>query len=238
MSSALPTNAFSELTPLERSDLLAETIVRQIKERILANVLKPGDHLAEATLAEQFGVSRIPVREALRKLERFGLVHKESYLPAVVSALTDQDLEELHCVRLLIEPAAARMLAARRSPEDLAVLAGILAEMEQAAQHNRRSDMVMLDLRFHNALVTLNHNTLLDEMWSLAAMRLHRFLLLKRRRAYPDLATAISQHRPLFEAVTGGRPEDAEAEARRHLLDVYRAWQEDSSRTAKTSAEE
>lgn len=241
MSSVLPNNppnVLSSFTPLERSDLLAETIVKQIMGRILENVLQPGDQLAEASLAEQFGVSRIPVREALSKLERFGLVHKEPYQLAVVSALTDQDLEELHCVRLLIEPWAARILAAHRLPEDLAILAGILTEMEQAVQHEQRSEMVQLDLRLHNALVTLTHNTLLNEMWSLASMRLQRFLLLKRRRAYPNLVAAIDLHRPLVEAIAAGRPDEAEAETRRHLLDVYHAWQEDPYRLAKPSVKD
>jgi len=233
MSSSLINNQinnFSSITPLGRSDVLAESIVQQIMNLIITNVLQPDDQLPEVALAAQFGVSRIPVREALRKLENYGLVYKEAYQPAKVSSMTDDDLESLHMVRLLIEPQAAKNLAINGTAGDLGVISDILNEMELAANHNQKWEMIQLDLKLHTSLITLNNNSLLNEMWSLATIRLHRFLLFKRRRIYPDLKDAVEQHRPLIEAILSRRGEDAEALVRTHLMNVYRVWQEDPTR--------
>lgn len=233
MSSSLVNNQtidLSSITPIGRSDVLAEAIVQQIMNLIITNVLQPNDQLSEVALATQFGVSRIPVREALRKLENYGLVYKEPYQPARVSSMTDDDLESLHMVRLLIEPQSAKHLAINGTAEDLAVLSGILSDMEIAAQQNQKREMIQLDLKLHTSLVTLNNNSLLNEMWSLASIRLHRFLLFKRRRIYPDLENAVNQHRPLIEAILTRRGEDAEALVRTHLMNIYSVWQEDPSR--------
>lgn len=224
------TNSFSSIEALSRSDILAESIVHQIMNLIMTNVLKPGDQLPEIPLAAQFGVSRIPIREALRKLENYGLVYKEPYQPAKVSFMTDDDLESLHMVRLLIEPQSAKNLAINGTSGDLDVISNILNEMELAAKYNNKWEMIQLDLKFHTSIITLNNNSLLNEMWSLATIRLHRFLLFKRRRIYPDLKEAVEQHRSLIEAILSRRGEDAEALARSHLLNVYRVWQEDPSR--------
>lgn len=233
MSSSLVYNQtidLSSITPIGRSDVLAEAIVQQIMNLIITNVLQPNDQLSEVALATQFGVSRIPVREALRKLENYGLVYKEPYQPAKVSSMTDDDLESLHMVRLLIEPQSAKHLAINGTAEDLAVLSGILSDMEITAKQNQKREMIQLDLKLHTSLVTLNNNSLLNEMWSLASIRLHRFLLFKRRRIYPDLEDAVNQHRPLIEAILTRRGEDAEALVRTHLMNIYSVWQEDPSR--------
>ena len=223
-------NSFSSITPLGRSDVLAESIVQQIMNLIITNVIQPEDQLPEVALAAQFGVSRIPIREALRKLENYGLVYKEPYQPAKVSSMTDDDLESLHMVRLLIEPQAAKNLAINGTSGDLDVISSILNEMELAVKNNTKWEMIQLDLKFHTSIITLNNNSLLNEMWSLATIRLHRFLLFKRRRIYPDLKDAVEQHRSLIEAILSRRGEDAEALARSHLMNVYRVWQEDPSR--------
>src|SRR5689334_6479515 len=111
---------------IARSDPLVEVVRQQITQAIITGVLKPGDKLVEARLGEQLGVSRVPLREAFRRLEQIGLVEKIPNRGTFVSTLNEQDVKELHTVRELHEGLAARLLAERTDPAAVARLEALL----------------------------------------------------------------------------------------------------------------
>lgn len=213
-----------KLHPINRSDLLADTIVEQVARLIISNRLKPGDQLREGFLAEQLGVSRVPVREGLGKLERMGLIEKEPYRPAIVSSLSHDDIQQLYDVRMMIEPVAARRLAEARDPQAMQAIQAILDGMRSAAAKDDHNTFLELDLRLHESLVVLNGNVLLNEMWGLVSVRLRRFLWLKPYRSYGTLAWGVEIHLPICEAVLAGDGDAAERATRNHIVDVYRDW--------------
>lgn len=207
---------------IERADSLVEVVLQKISDAIVSGHLLPGDRLVEAQLGEQLGVSRGPVREAIRRLEQMGLVEKVPYRGTFVSRLSDRDIEELHRVRATLEGLAARLLAEHRDPNAIAALNGIIAEMRQAAPRGEQGRMTTLDSDFHDALVRLTGNKLLNEVWEVVSVRLRRYLILKRHRYYRELSQVPSMHEPIVRAIESGDPDAAAEAAQRHVIEASR----------------
>ena len=201
---------------VDRRSLVASVLLR-ITDDIVAGRLMPGDRIVEERMAEQLGVSRNPVRDALHRLEQMGLIEKVPYRGSFVATLTAEDIQELHVVRSPLEGLAAEILAEQRDPAALARLAAILAEMRQAAAAGDQAKIVALDVDFHDALIHLTGNKLLREVWSTVNLKLRRFILLKRQRMYATLEEAVAIHQVILEAITSGSADRAAAEVRSHI---------------------
>jgi DNA-binding GntR family transcriptional regulator len=221
------------LNVIERDDPLVERVTQEITDAIVKGVLSPGDKLVEAWLGEQLGVSRAPIREALRRLEQMGLVVKVPYKGAFVATLTDHDIAELNSLRAPLEGLAARLIAEKRDPHSLERLAGILNEMRQAARTGNASQMIRLDIEFHDALIELSGHKLLGEVWMVVRFRLRRFLLLKRKRLYNKLDDAMALHVPIYEALVAGDPGKAERLAQEHIAEAWRLFHSESASAAQ-----
>lgn len=209
------------LQQIERGDLV-NNVVRQIIEAIVKGRLHPGDQLVEMAVAEQLGVSRGPVREAIRRLEQMGVIEKIPYRGAFVSVLTTRDVKELHDLREPLEGLAARLLAEQRGPEAAAKLAAIIDRMRNVDPADDPSLMVTLDAGFHDALIKLSEHKLLQELWVTISVRLHTFLLLKQDRLYGTPAEAAALHEPIIKAIAESNPRRAEQEARHHVASAGR----------------
>lgn len=126
-----------------------ELIADALREEIGRGTLSPGQALKQDELAARFGVSRIPVREALRRLEEDGLVTVHANRGAFVTSLDDADLVEIFDVRLLLEPDLARRAALHATPESLDEVEAALLAAERGSQ---TSDWSRLDSAFHRSL--------------------------------------------------------------------------------------
>lgn len=212
------------LNLIERDDPLVERVTQEITDAIVKGVLSPGDKLVEAWLGEQLGVSRAPIREALRRLEQMGLVVKVPYRGAFVATLTDRDIDELNSLRAPLEGLAARLIAEKRDPRAIARLEAILDKMRGAAATGDAGRMIRLDIEFHDALIELSGHKLLGEVWTAVQFRLRRFLLLKRKRLYNRLDDAMALHVPIYEALAAGDAEKAEVLAQQHIAEAWRLF--------------
>lgn len=139
----------------------ADTTVCRLRNDILTGVAEPGDLLAEAAVARQLGVSRVPVREALFSLEREGLVEFSTTGRAYVKSLTAQDFEELLVLRLTLEPLAAR-LAAPQLARDADSLA---ANIEATSRAHSLQEVTRLDLDFHELILAASGHARLLRLW-------------------------------------------------------------------------
>jgi DNA-binding GntR family transcriptional regulator len=126
--------------------------VEAIRERILEGKYGEGDHLRQDAIAAELGVSRIPVREALRQLEAEGLVVLSPHAGSVVSSLSLREIRELFEIRAVIEGDLLRRAIPRARPEDLARAAEILEEYEAALEVEDIAAWGALNWRFHSAL--------------------------------------------------------------------------------------
>jgi DNA-binding GntR family transcriptional regulator len=131
---------------------VAEQTTDEIRRRILAGEFKDGDPLRQDLLAEELGVSRIPVREALQRLEGEGLVVHQPHKGAVVTALSLQEIEELFDLRALLEPELMRLAVPRMTPKDLDEIQLAHDAFDKALESADVHVWGELNTRFHLAL--------------------------------------------------------------------------------------
>ena len=129
---------------------LSGNVFAALKEEILNGTLRPGRKLQQTELAERFGISRMPVRDALRELEAEGLVTIQPGRAATVAELDLEEFEEVYRIREVLEELAGRLSAPRLSHANLAALEDLVAMMEQASRRGHLGAWLKLDKEFHN----------------------------------------------------------------------------------------
>ena len=137
---------------------LRDKVVDELRQRIIDGVYEPGDRLTEERLADDFGVSRNPVREAIRVLQGEGFLVAQPRRGAVVARLSEQDVVDLFDVRLSLEVLAAKLAAERAGTTGTAALDRLLVLARTA---RRGADLAALNTRFHAAICALSGNVLL-----------------------------------------------------------------------------
>lgn len=174
-------------------------VTERLRDEILDGVRAPGSKLVERDLATEFGVSRVPVREALKKLDAEGLVTLRPNTWAVVREFTPADLADLDEVRAALEVLTFRLAARRRDEAGLARLRAVLdAELAGA----RAEDAVTARRAaadFHEVVTDLAGNVLLNELTQTMRSRM-RWLL----GQHDDLMNVTEEHEVLYEAIAAG----------------------------------
>ncbi|MDX6560244.1 MAG: hypothetical protein QOD65_58 [Gaiellales bacterium] len=175
----------------------------RLRAAILTGEIPAGTKLVEANLAERYGTSRGPIREAVRELARQGLVVELPRRGSVVATLTSRDLAEVYEVREALESGASKAAIRRASDAELRGLERRLEPMEHAWEDNAWSlDSVELDFAFHRALLALARNERMATTYEhMLTQNMH--LLRTATEANPTLRSGIepSVHRDLFAAL-------------------------------------
>lgn len=210
-----PRTPVPPVAPLPASLSLAEGAASSIRENILDGVYQQGQHLVETELAKQLGVSRGPVREALKVLSLEGLVAIEPHRGVFVVRLTELDVWEIYELRAAIESRAAALMAQQPQAEKIDLLREQLASLEASAQEGDVSAVARGDLKFHELLCELSgvgrlHATFVQNV------PVMRTLFDLDQRLYSSLSEIAEQHRPLLEVISAGDAEAAAAAAIEH----------------------
>ncbi|WP_033294363.1 GntR family transcriptional regulator [Amycolatopsis jejuensis] len=184
----------------------------ELRERILTGRLRPGDRLVERELADELGVSRVPVREAIRSLEAEGFVVVQSPRRVVVRQLARIDVEELFDVREALESLAAARAAERAGKPELRRLERLLADAARATQRGDSARISVLNSRLHDEIVAIAGNGLLTTMLQPLEGRL-RWLTSQNER-WSEL---LDEHRRLVEAIASGEVARAREYAAEHV---------------------
>lgn len=205
-------------TKTEPLGAVRERVLATLRQDIIAGRLGPGERLVERELAERFGVSRVPVREAIRALVAEGFVLFESARRTVVRRLTPTDVKELFELREALEVYAAGLAAARGTPEALAELRGLLAEAATATKEGDGEAITDINTRFHDRILAMAGNSLLISVMEPVDGRLR--WLTRQNEEWPQL---LAEHRELYEAIASGDPDRARAHALGHVRANYRS---------------
>jgi len=197
-----------------------DRVYASLRSGILDGTYPEGTRLGEVELAEALGVSRTPVREALRRLGSEGLVETLPNKGARVRTWSTRELDAIFDLRALLEGHAAALAAPRISDADLAVMADLVERMEDATAGPGAPDYDLItDLngRFHTAVVAAADNPLLPEV---ARSFVHVPIVVRTFRRYtPErLRRSMRQHRELFDALAARDAAWAEAVMRTHIL--------------------
>jgi DNA-binding GntR family transcriptional regulator len=200
---------------------LSEVVSEQIRGRILDGTLKPGERLVEDRLSAELGVSRVPVREALRGLSAEGLVTLLPRRGATVVEVTPETVTELVEVRALLEGLNARLAAQRHDPEIVGQLKDTLVRGNEAAKAGTAEELARLNAEFHERLAEASRNAVLSEvMRSLRERTSIAFAINGRARAREDW----EEHAGILSAVIAGDAELAALLANRHVQNAAAAF--------------
>ncbi len=193
-----------------------ERVLAALRDDIIGGRRRPGDRLVERELADRFGVSRVPVREAIRALLAEGFVTYETPRRAVVRTLTRTDVAELYELREALEVYAAGLAAERATKDDLAELAGLLERATRATREGDAETNTDVNSRFHDRVLAMARNELIVSVMQPVSGRL-RWLT---RRA-EEWSQQLTEHLELYDALAGGDAERARAVALTHVRTNY-----------------
>lgn len=206
---------------LTRRSIPAE-IAASLRERLLAGEFAAGAQLRQDALAADYGVSRIPVREALRRLEAEGLVAIEPHKGAVVAGLAPAEILELFEMRALLEAELARLAVPNLAAADLAEAETALALYEAALAEGRVADWGSLNWRFHAALYRAAGRPLWLEAVQDLNRKTDRFIRLQLALT-GALERAKAEHRGMLTLARAGLAEELAALVRSHIRDASKA---------------
>lgn len=206
-----------DFLPRITADSRRHVIVRALRRAIEVGELAPGDRLVERDLAERMGISRGPVREALRQLEQEGLVVSYPYRGTVVAEISAEEVEHLLVpLRLVLERFAVRHALARLTAADLSTLATLAATMRSAARSGDRAAVVETDVAFHELLLERASQPHALQVWRTIAPRIRAYFHRDTGR-HETLEEIADGHDELLSALQGGNLGEVEAVLARHI---------------------
>lgn len=201
---------------------LRDVVSETLREAIISGVLKPGERLMEIQLAEELGVSRTPVREAIRKLELEGFVIMMPRRGTYVSDVSIKDINEVYEIRTALDVLAAGLAAERITSEELEQMERLLVEIAEYIEQDQLEKIVEADSKFHDILYQASRNERLKGIISNLREQFTR--IRSKSMSYPGrLKNTLGEHRRLVEALAQGDAEIAQQTAREHLENAEQA---------------
>lgn len=188
------------LSPISQITL-TDTVTDKLRDAIIQGELKPGERLTEPTLASMLGVSRSPVREALRRLEYEGLDVRETNNSFSVWKPTDADIDEILSLRVMMESLAAELMIEKLLDEDIANLEKIYEAQKQAVAENQHLLLIKEDRRFHAYIIERTNHARLLEVWN-RIMGQWEVISYRRIEYYSKVSgTVLIDHRNILDAL-------------------------------------
>lgn len=195
---------------------LYEEVADQLRVRIFAHELAPGTWIDEQTLAKEFGISRTPLREAIKVLAAEGLITMKLRRGAYVTEVNRGDLEQIFTILSLLEGQAAKEAATKAQEKDLNELDDMHLRLEKAAADRNLEQFFEVNVRFHERVIAIANNPWLTDV--IADLR--KVLKLQRKDALSRtgrLQSSLSEHREILKALLKRDPIAAEQAMRMHL---------------------
>lgn len=203
---------------IEMNDLLPlrDVVFHTLRKAILTGQLKPGERLMEVHLANKLGVSRTPIREAIRKLELEGLVTMIPRRGAEVAQITEKSLKDVLEVRRALDVLSVELACERITKEEMEELYRACQEFEKAAREKEPSVIAQADVRLHDIIVDATRNQRLKQLVNNLSEQMYRyrFVYIQEANQYENL---IEEHREVYESIAERNKERAARAARLHI---------------------
>lgn len=215
---------------------LADHVWEQLYVAIVEGRLKGGDRLVELEIARQVGTSQGPVRDALQRLERDGLVERYSHSATFVTQLSREEMYDVFQIRNVLERITFRRTAQTITPEACDELQAMIEKMVRAADQDDIVSVLNVDMQFHTYVCQLSTNRTLLSVWAPLRAQIQRFVVQHYGDYFADIHELALSHEPLVDAL---RAKDADMAEHAIEAHVMRAWA-DASRdmTSITPREE
>ena len=195
---------------------LREVVAETLREAIATGILEPGERLMEIQLAEELGVSRTPVREAIRKLELEGFVVMIPRRGTYVADLTIKDINEVFEIRTALDVLAAGLAVERITEDELEQMERLLVEIGDLSVQGDADKIVEADGQFHDLLYRASRNDRLVGIINNLREQITRFRSISMQ--YPGrIQNTVDEHRRLVEAIASRNTDLAQQIAREHM---------------------
>lgn len=186
----------------EKRSTLPGQVANQIREAIKSGKLKPGDRLIETVLAREMNIGRNAVREAIRYIEKEGLIVTTPFKGAQVVEMSLNDLKDIYDVRNALETLALNTLAMKIDEKKIEVFDAVVKEMKAVSKKGNLKAIIDVDLKFHRTLCELSENNVLLEAWSAISNRLRAFIASGDRLYGEDTPeVTLGTHYPVVDAI-------------------------------------
>jgi DNA-binding GntR family transcriptional regulator len=195
---------------------LGDQVFENLRQAIIRGEVAPGDRLVESRIAEVLDISRTPVREAIHKLEREGLLRKLPHGGFTVVHLSREDIEETFGIRCVLESYAARLAALNHREEELISLEEKIREFQSCLAKGRLEELPKINTEFHNLLYALSRSPKLIKLLNDLRDQVFRFrrILLKIDNMG---RTSNEDHRKMLEAIRQRDPDRVEKLVKEHI---------------------
>lgn len=195
---------------------LREVIFDTLREAIIAGELKPGERLMQVKLAEKMGVSRTPVREAIRKLELEGLVEMLPRKGAHVAELSVKDIMDVLEVRATLDGLATALAAERITDEEIKKLEHVHSQFLNYANKDNLQGSIKKDVEFHELIYRASRNERLIQIANNLREQVQRFRVIYLKD-YSNPRELIKEHQYILEAISTRDKAAAQEYAQRHI---------------------
>lgn len=217
LKTKLSLSGFGLLKGLPERKSMGQHVFEHLKQAIIRGSVPAGNRLVESRIAEDMGVSRTPVREAIHKLEREGLLRKQPRGGFTVLGFTRQDIEETFGIRSVLEGYAAKLAAINHNEEDLVPLEQKIDEYGSYLNQGKLAILPRINTEFHDLLYHLSRSSRLIKMIDDLRNHIYRFrqIILKKEKL---ARTSHKDHVKMMAYIRKRDPEDVERLVRKHIL--------------------
>jgi DNA-binding GntR family transcriptional regulator len=208
---------FGSLQALQARKSLGEHVFDSLKQAIIRGNMSPGEWLVESHIADTLGISRTPVREAIHKLEREGLIERQPRGGFTVLGLTRDDIEETFGIRAILEGYAARLAAIKHQEKELALLERKIEEFEKCMQKKQLDNLTRINTEFHELLYALSKSPKLVHMINGLTDQIYRFrqIILKETKM---AKISNDDHKQMLGFIRKRDADGVEALVRAHII--------------------
>lgn len=212
------------LTSLNERQTLSDQVFTDLKDAIITGEISQGAKITEDELAKKYGISRGPLREALRRLEAIRLLTRIPHAGMRVVVLTPEMMEEIYLVREALEGMSARLAAKNMSDEDIESLQNLLDEHESNIDQSKGKEYFQRegDLDFHFRIAQASNNQWLMDLLSSELYQLLRMCRHRSSQTPERPIKALSEHKQITEAIAQHDEELAELLMRRHISGAWK----------------
>lgn len=200
-----------------RTQSLTSVIYDQLEDMILNGALKPGERINESRLSAILQVSRAPIREACRQLEKHGMVQIVARRGTFVTIIEVNEVKELYDIRAALETLAAENAASYATPKDMIKFQTILRGMKGAIKADNAKEYFKANILFHRKIVQISGNKNLESL--IEGIHNKASLFCKTNLSLLDrMPTSYRQHHDIYRAIKAGNPMEVSTHMKHHVL--------------------
>lgn len=200
---------------------LPDQVYEHLRLAIISERLVPGEKLVELEIAAQMGTSQGPVREALQRLERDGLVERRARSATFVTSLSTEEMYELFSIRSGIEGFAIRRTAQKITAEQCGELETLIEKMALAGGQREMIPLAEDDMQFHRRIVEWSGSAGLLRVWNTLSSQIQRFVVQSHPQHYLDFVEIGTRHQPIVSALRQHDSDAAAAAVQEHIMLIW-----------------